>query len=338
MLGAESTAGDGMGAADAPDYERGGTQRSTYSSDEVVTVPCPMCGAAAGRPLCTEHGAIGITRCDACALIFTSPRIAEPEKVYWGDHDTYVEEARLIFSGAAAHHRDPNYDEELDLIEAHRPARGCLLDVGCNMGMVLRRARERGWEALGVEPSPALHRIATEQLGLTVFNCFLEDLPSSEHGRFDVVALSDVFEHVTEPREMLRSVRSLLAPGGLLYVKVPNARWTLLKQRIARVTGARPAHGIWDAYEHVVHYTHETLAAMLQTEGYEPVAVSFARPVQVPVWHLYVGRYYQYPSPWTLDPKRHLGRSAFHQLARLEHRLRGGHIGSFAQNLVVIAR
>jgi SAM-dependent methyltransferase len=324
-----------MGAEGALDYEGGGTQRAVYGPDEVVEVACPMCGGAGGRRLATEHGAVGITRCTGCGLIFTSPRIAEPEKVYWGDHDTYVEEARLIFSGAAPHHRDPNYDEELDLIEAHRPQRGRLLDVGCNMGMLLRRARDRGWDAVGVEPSPALHRIATERLGLRVFNCFLDDLPDSELGAYDVVALSDVFEHVTEPHAMLRRVRGLLAPGGILYVKVPNARWTLLKQRLGR--GGGRARTIWDSYEHVVHYTQETLEAMLGSEGFRPLEVTFAAPVQVPVWHLHVGHYYQYPSPWTLDPKRHLGRAAFHRLARVERRLRGGRIGAFAQNLVVVA-
>jgi SAM-dependent methyltransferase len=284
-----------------------------------------------------EHGAIGIRRCDGCSLIYTSPRIREPEQVYWGDHDRYLAEARLIFSGQAAHHRDPNYLEELALIEAHRPQRGRFLDVGCNMGMLLRLARDRGWTAVGVEPSPALHRIATEQLGLEVHNCFVEDLPASEHGRYDVVALSDVFEHVTEPRAMLDSVRQLLVPGGLLYVKVPNARWSLLKQRLARLLHQAPPQGIWDAYEHVVHYTEETLREMLRSAGYEPLTMTFASPVQVPVWHLHVGHYYQYPSPWHLDWKRHLGRAAFHRIAYVERALRGGRIGSCAQNIVTVA-
>ncbi|HUR85621.1 MAG TPA: class I SAM-dependent methyltransferase [Solirubrobacteraceae bacterium] len=327
-----------MPETDRQEYERGGAQRSSYSREEVVDVPCPSCGATSGRTLSTEHGAVGIKRCAECSLIYTSPRVREPEKVYWGDHDRYLAEARLIFAGRAGHHRDPNYREELDFIEAHRPGRGRLLDVGCNMGMLLRLARDRGWEAIGVEPSPALHRIATEQLGLEVHNCFVEDLPPDVHGTFDVVALSDVFEHVTQPRELLRAVAPLLVPGGLLYVKVPNARWTLLKQRLAALTRRRPAHGVWDAYEHVVHYTEETLREMLRSGGYEPLDVTIARPVQVPVWHLHVGHYYQYPSPWVLDPKRHLGRAAFHHLAGLERRLRGGRIGSCAQSLVAIAR
>jgi SAM-dependent methyltransferase len=318
------------------EYERGGTQKDEYSVEEVVAVPCPLCGAADGPTLCVEHGAIGIKRCSKCSLIYTSPRIRDPEEVYWGDHEKYVTEARMIFSGQASHHRDPNYLEELGLIEAHAPAKGRLLDVGCNMGMLLRLARDRGWEAVGVEPSPALHRIATEQLGLEVHNCFVEALPDSEHHSFDVVALSDVFEHVTAPRQLLEHVAQLLRPGGLLYVKVPNARWSLLKQRLP-VGGGR-SRGAWDSYEHVVHYTEPTLRAMLQSQGFESLLVTTSRPVQVPVWHEYVGQYFQYPSPWILDWKRHVGRRAFHALARLERLLRRREIGYCASNLVALAQ
>jgi SAM-dependent methyltransferase len=321
------------------EYERGGLQKNEYTPDEVVAVACPFCGATRGRTLCVEHRAIGIKRCSECSLIYTSPRVREPETIYWGEYDKYVAEAKLIFSGQASHHRDPNYLEELDLIEAHRHGRGRFLDVGCNMGMLLRLARSRGWDAVGVEPSPALHRIATERLGLTVYNCFLEALPGSEEASFDVVAMSDVFEHVTAPRMLLRTASRFLTPNGLLYIKVPNARWNILKQRVHQLVGNRASsRGVWDSYEHVVHYTDRTLRAMLEAEGFALVLLTSLRPVQIPVWHEYVGQYFQYPSPWLLDWKRHVGRLGFYALGRIERIVRGGGIGYCAPNLVVLAQ
>ena len=126
------------------EYERGGLQKSEYSPEELVTVPCPFCISTDGRTLCIEHRAVGIKECSTCSLIYTSPRVREPEAVYWGDHDKYLNEARLIFSGQASHHRDPNYVDELELIETYVPEKGRFLDVGCNMGMLLRLARCRG--------------------------------------------------------------------------------------------------------------------------------------------------------------------------------------------------
>jgi hypothetical protein len=75
---------------------------------------------------------------------------------------------------------------------------------------------------------------------------------------------------------------------------------------------------------------------MLETGGFDPVVVTFGKPIQVPVWHEYVGHYYQYPTPWMLDPKRHLVRSLAYTIGRAEARLTG-HVGYFAPNLVAIA-
>jgi SAM-dependent methyltransferase len=319
------------------DYERAGTQRDEYTEDDVVIVPCPLCGSSGRVPVFTEHGALVISRCTGCSLLYTSPRLRSPEQVYWGQAESYYQEARLVFEGKAPHHRDPNYLEELRLIRRYQPT-GRFLDVGCNMGMLLRQVRRLGWTAVGVEPSPTASKLARENLHLDVYNCFLDELPDREQHAFDVIALSDVLEHVVEPLEFLRQLDRWLAPRGVVYIKVPNARWNLFKQHVAAMFGHSPKQGIWEAYEHVVHYTDLTLRMMLDRAGFDVLRMTFARPVQVPVWHEYVGRYYQYPTPWRLDWKRQLGRSAFYWLAWPERVLRGGSVGSLAPNLIAVAR
>jgi SAM-dependent methyltransferase len=319
------------------DYERGGTQKDAYSLDDVVVVSCPLCGSGERTEIHREYGVLVIAQCRACSLLYTSPRVKAPEQVYWGDGETYYEEARMVFEGKAAHHRDPNYLEELALIKRYKPA-GRFLDVGCNMGMLLRHVRRMGWTPVGVEPSPAVARLAIEKFGLEVHNCFLHEVPDWERGSFDVIALSDVFEHVTDPIGFLTHAGRLLAPDGILYIKVPNARWNALKQATIRFFGGAPNQKLWDSYEHVVHYTDRTLAAMLDRAGFDVVKMTIARPVQLPAWHEHVGRYYLHASPPVLDWKRHLGRSAFYWLSWPERVCRGGSIGAFAPNIVAIAR
>jgi len=319
------------------DYERGGTQKDEYLPEEVVAVPCPLCGSDNKQRIYTEHGAIGISRCLSCSLLYASPRIKSPEQIYWGDADAYYSEARLIFEGKASHHRDPNYLEELQLIESYKPS-GKFLDVGCNMGMLLRLAKQRGWTAVGVEPSASLSKLATEQLGLTVYNCFLHELPTSEERSFDVIALSDILEHICDPLSFLKEIHRFLAEDGLLYIKVPNGRWNLFKQRVLGLMGRQPQQGVWDSYEHVVHYTDTTLAQMLGRSGFELFRITIAKPVQIPVWEQYVGHYYLYPSPWSLDWKRYTGRSVCYWLSWVERAARGGSIGALAPNLIALAR
>jgi SAM-dependent methyltransferase len=326
-----------IGSKPCADYVRGGTQRGTYSPEETVTVPCPLCGSGDRRRIYTEHAALGISQCQACSLLYTSPRIKSPEQIYWGAEETYYAEAKLIFEGRARHHRDPNYREELDLIARYRPT-GRFLDVGCSTGMLLRLVRERGWQAEGVEPSPSLARLASEQFRLTVHNCFLHEMPDELAGVFDVIALSDVFEHICSPKDFLRDAARLLAPDGIMYVKVPNARWNLLKQWALGLMGQRPEIGVWDSCEHVIHYTDSTLRQVLATAGLRTLRQTIARPVQTPIWHEWVGHYYQYPCPWALDWKRQTGRVVAHTLALAERLLRVGSIGYLSPNIAAIVR
>jgi SAM-dependent methyltransferase len=322
--------------AGSQDYIHGGTQKNEYKSEEVIDVPCPSCGSEERKRIYTEHGAVGISKCLACALVYTSPRIQSPEQIYWGDGDVYYEEARLIFEGSTPHHRDPNYLQEIKTIERHK-SKGRFLDVGCNYGMLLRIARQRGWQAVGVEPSPSLSKLATKH-GFQVYNCFLNELPETELAAFDVIALSDVFEHITEPIALLETAGRYLKSDGVLYVKVPNVKWSFFKQGALGLMGRHPSQGLWDAYEHVVHYSDVTLKAMLDKGGFRTVSMSLDPPVQTPNWHEYVGHYYQYPSPFLLDWKRKTVRSTCYHAARLERLVRFGSIGYLAPNIVAVAR
>jgi SAM-dependent methyltransferase len=322
--------------AESQDYVKGGTQKDCYTAAEVVEAPCPLCGGAEREPIYTEHDVIGVVRCHSCGLLYTSPRLRNPEKVYWGDAEAYYREARLIFEGKAAHHRDPNYLEELRLIERYkRPGR--LLDIGCNIGMLLCHARRRGWDVVGVEPSSSLAQLAAKH-GFPIHNCFVDGLPADEEQSFDAVTLGDVLEHVCEPVPFLKDVARFLKPDGVLYVKVPNALWNLFKQRMLGLLGKRPEQGLWDAYEHVVHYTDDSLRRMLGKGGFQVLRTTMGKPVQTPVWHELVGHYYQYPTPFLLDWKRQLVRGLAYRLAGLERLLRFGSMGYLAPNIIAVAR
>lgn len=316
-------------------YVRGGTQKDIYAPDELIEVACPLCASTRRKQLATEHQSVGVSECLDCELVYTSPRLISPERVYWGDIDTYFAEARMVFEGRAAHHRDPNYLTEIRSIERYKKG-GRFLDVGCNMGMLLRLAVKRGWAGVGVEPSPALSELARKH-GFPVHNCFLSEVPKCEDESFDVVAFSDVFEHITDPVGFLRQAARLLKPDGVLYVKVPNVKWSLFKQKAMGLARKRVAQGLWDSYEHVVHYSDKTLTAMLRLGGFKTLEIGLEPPIQIPNWHEYVGHYFQYPAPFLLDWKRQTGRALSYYLSLAERRLRFGSVGYLAPNLAAIA-
>lgn len=308
---------------------------ATVGPDELESCPCPLCGTEEFIPITLEWGALRVGRCAACHLIYVNPCLKDLEQFYNGDQEAYYDEARMIFDGHLPHHRDPNYTECIQLLERYQPG-GRLLDVGTGLGVFLHRARERGWITHGVDPSSPLSELAKQHFNLDVKTCFLDeaDFPESY---FDAITLIDVFEHINTPMEFLRHCHRLLKPGGHLLVKVPNGAFNLLKLRLFKALGWTERYSIFNAYEHVVHYTPRTLSVCMERAGFEVRELTLARPVQTPVWQHYVGHYFQYPSPFYLDPVHTLGRSTCYWLARLGKGLSGGKVPSLASSLMAVA-
>lgn len=97
-----------------------------------------------------------------------------------------------------------------------------LLDIGCGNGSFLLKARDAGWQVVGLDIDPNAV-LTARKLGLDVYEGTVDMLPD-EIGAFDVVTLNHVIEHVHEPQEFLHSIYRMLIPNGLLYIATPNIR------------------------------------------------------------------------------------------------------------------
>jgi SAM-dependent methyltransferase len=201
-----------------------------------------------------------IVECDGCGhrQLAHIPSEVELLKLYVSARaDHYVEEAvgQRHTSRAA-----------LEQIERHVPV-GRLLDLGCWVGFLLAEARERGWEVTGVEPSSFAAAYARDEFGLEVLE---QDLLSANlpAGAFDAIVLGDVIEHLTDPLGALEHIAGLLAPGGVLYMTLPDSG-----SRLARAMGAR----WWSVIPtHVQYFSRASLSGLLRRAGYEPLAITTA--------------------------------------------------------------
>ena len=317
-------------------YEKGGAQKEIYTESDIKYVSCPLCSSNDYKEIYKEREVLGIVRCLSCTLIYVNPRLKDPEKTYWGNAEEYYNEARLIFEGKAKHHRDPNYFDDLKLIYKYKPS-GNFLDIGTNMGFFLRNARDRRWNLYGVEPSPSLSEVARKYFNLDVKTAFLHEAGFTDYF-FDIVTMTDVFEHLPEPGEVLVEVHRILKSDGILFIKVPNGLFNLSKFYLAKITGRLKDYDLFDSYEHVVHYSDKTLQSMLEKHGFMVLRMTLGKPIQLPVWHKYVGNYYQYPSPWYLDAKNYLGRELFYLIAKVKRLIFRRRIGHFAPNIIAIAK
>ena len=114
------------------------------------------------------------------------------------------------------------FDEKLTTIEKLLPSKSKrILDIGSGPGFFLRRAKRRGWDIIGVEPSPLVCNYANEQRIPTIQK-FFHDVTIDEIGKVDAVHTFDVLEHVRDPIEVIEKSYSLLKKDGIIVVEVPN--------------------------------------------------------------------------------------------------------------------
>jgi 2-polyprenyl-3-methyl-5-hydroxy-6-metoxy-1,4-benzoquinol methylase len=229
----------------------------------MTEVACPSCG---GGERARWRGPRGrsLVRCRGCGLVYAN-RIPEADEHAQavGESAVYTNDqlAKRAFFRRRAH-------ELLEAIERIQGRPGRLLDVGCGIGTELEVARDRGWQAKGIELSAASLRVARSH-GLDVVGTPLAEAGLSG-AAFDCVTVNHALEHIPHVRPMLAEVRRVLRPSGLLFVSVPNV-------------GAWPhrvgAHRLGLAFndDHYLFFTPATLDRLLRRSGFTVMGITTPR-------------------------------------------------------------
>jgi SAM-dependent methyltransferase len=210
-----------------------------------------------------------LVRCSSCGHRQTEPMPADAvlESAYAGAaSDDYVEEE----SGQRETAR-----RALERIERHLvpdptnggPRKRRLLDLGCWVGFLLSEAVERGWEAVGVEPSEFASAYARDRLGLDVRTGELLTSPLPL-GHYDAIVMGDVIEHLPRPDEALGRLAALLRPGGVAWMALPDAG-----SLVARGLGRR----WWSVIPtHVQFFTRGSIRTLLERQGWTVLEIATA--------------------------------------------------------------
>jgi 2-polyprenyl-3-methyl-5-hydroxy-6-metoxy-1,4-benzoquinol methylase len=230
--------------------------------DDLLTQrACPTCGAhSEKKELAKDH--MSVVRCGVCNLVYVNPTFDEDhyQSVYASAE--YQEIVRDL--GISSHeYRVRRFGvERVGIMEKHLQPRNRqavrYLDVGCSTGFVVEAARDRGWNAAGIDLNPSAIEFGRCR-GLELRAVALEDagfVPAS----FDAISLFDVLEHLLAPVRTLRACIDLLAPGGILFLYVPNY------DSASRLLMGSDAHFIWPTH-HLNYYTPATIRDLMSRNG-----------------------------------------------------------------------
>lgn len=242
---------------------------------------CLLCGAAThtvfdgiadlrfGSP-----GTWHIVRCGACGLEQTAPRptgtelktLYETYYNYGGEKGTRYTGWRDRFFASPLYRLILRIDGDMSFHEERGSGR--LLDVGCNEGRNLVFYRRAGFTPEGLELN-AVAAEAARRRGFMVHETDLAHLKPSLP--FDRVVLSNVLEHTLDPRATLADVKRVLAPGGEVWISLPNRRsW----QR--SLFGRRWVN--WHVPFHITHFDADSLGRLLKESGFEIVRLADISP------------------------------------------------------------
>ncbi|CAG4910331.1 class I SAM-dependent methyltransferase [Paraburkholderia gardini] len=152
----------------------------------------------------------------------------------------------------------------------HAGAAGSLLELGLGHGYTTDIFSRRFQRHVVLEGSPAVIRNFRDRhpdCRAQIVETYFEEFSTEE--RFDVIVMGFILEHVDDPLQILRRYRSFLAPGGKIFLAVPNAE--VLNRKLGHLAGLLDEMTILSENDRVLghkrYYTVSSLNAEVSEAG-----------------------------------------------------------------------
>jgi SAM-dependent methyltransferase len=226
-------------------------------------VNCPVCDSNRAA-LFFEKDWFQYVQCQDCAMVYMNPRLnqAATYAFYNSDVNAIYNETKFDQVSVAPSLDDRINLANLDLIDRFRTRTGgALLEIGSAKGFFLSKAKERGYKVYGIELNKKNAELSRQLVGDTVLEGDLFDA-CFEVGKFDVIYMRDVIEHIPNPQPFFRELKRIAKPGALMFIETHNIDG-LINQIV------REKHTVIFGFEHPNHWSPKTLGRALENSGYK---------------------------------------------------------------------
>jgi len=232
-----------------------------------VQIHCPTCGPDADRAAYGRRSGYDLSRCNSCGLVFLESiekPIAEeffrdaaggsdaseaPDAIEYWSFPALYDRYQTVFEGF--------FSERWNRLRAAHQDIRSLLDIGCGYGFFLRHVQADVAAAEGIEIDGTAAAYARQRFGLAISIKPIERYTTPEP--LDCLVMCDVLEHLREPDVVLRRCRDMLAPGGILFLQVPN------------YVGFRLPRGhSWGLPHHIWQFNPKSLRRLVESCGLLP--------------------------------------------------------------------
>lgn len=153
----------------------------------------------------------------------------------------------------------------------HAGSTGSLLELGLGHGFTTNIFANHFAQHVVLEGSPAVIRNFKEKHAdcrAQIVQTYFEEF--STERRFDVIVMGFILEHVDDPLQILRHFRQFLAPGGKMFLAVPNAE--VMNRRLGHLAGMLDDMSALSENDHLLghkrYYTVASLTREVAQAGY----------------------------------------------------------------------
>lgn len=216
---------------------------------------CPLCDC----PKFKFYLKPDVWRCNECSVMFRSPRPTQSEIIRsYNSSLTYDQWQHEIPV------REILWRERVGIVARHKNG-GRLIDIGTGDGFFLSiLGAKYNIDSTEISQSGAVY---ANKRG---FSPRIGDFIQLDYDKesFDIVTLWHVLEHVLLPGALLRKIHTVLKPGGILALAVPNEQYNL----IFNGWKERPFGALEFAQEvHITHFVPAVLRRYLQENGFDVI-------------------------------------------------------------------
>jgi SAM-dependent methyltransferase len=271
--------------------------------------PCPICSGQ-NTLFVSERAdfpSTGIWFCSACNHWFSYP---EPDGLELDRYytQTYSPRRKIYFGEEYYVFMERRASAQIRFISDYLSQSGMLgslrgwriIDWGCGVGALVALLQRGGVDAVGYDSDLEAIEVGRKRWAANISVSSSYDLGVLQ-GRFDLLLLSHVVEHLPDIRQTLQGLLRVVRPGGFVFVEVPNCSAEMFSVPM-------------DPESHLQFFSRRSLVHILEGLGVQVLACVSCGPPNPSESH-------QREIPAVLDCAQRLARQAKTRLGNIVERL-----------------
>lgn len=209
-----------------------------------------------------------VTECLECGFVYLWPRIGKQETVefYKKDHYRNIPREKLGLqthsSDGTFHSRMGQAQHRFNIVAPYLSKEKSLLEVGCGSGSFLSLVQPLVKECKAMELDTAFAQYVRDRFKVDVYEDAIQDL-SPDMGKFDVISMWFVLEHLHDPVVDLKKLREFISDSGVLLMLLPN-----LNDPLLTVYHSLAYENFFYQLPHLNYFSPQTLCKALDQSGW----------------------------------------------------------------------